>query len=360
MFKKKYDTMRVFLIIPTLKQGGAERVISILANNFSQLEYEVHLILLAQTEDFYSINEEVIIHRLGFQNRNVFQKKISELNTFIKLRKLMKQHRPETILSFMDKYNVLTILSSSFLNLKVFVSDRSNPKKKIDPALQYLKNLTYKYATGIVAQTFLAQETLFSSTKNSNIKVIPNPLKEIKVFPEIIKENIILNIGRLTEEKGQKYLIEAFSKLDKPNWKLVILGDGELRQDLETQILELNLNDKVVLAGSVKNVDEYFARASIFAFSSVSEGFPNALVEAMASGLPCVSFDCDAGPRDIIRDKENGFLIGLRDVNAMASTLNFLCDNAELRKKMGDKASNIIYELKSSKITQEYLDFFNQ
>ncbi len=353
---------KLFLIIPTLKQGGAERVMSELANSFVQNRCitEVHLVLLAKSDDFYEVDKKVIIHRLGFENTGRIEKILSEFKTLLRLRKLYKKHRPDAVLSFMEKYNAFTIIASSFLGLRVFVSDRSNPNKKISSNLKLLKRLTYKHASGIIAQTSLAKEVLFETTKNSNIRVIHNPLKQIKPLPSIQKEKIILNAGRMVEEKGQKYLIEAFSKLKANDWKLVILGDGKLRPELEKQISKLNLTHKVLLPGTVQNIDEWMARSSIFAFPSISEGFPNALVEAMAFGLPCVSFNCDAGPSDLINNNKNGYLIGTKDVAALASKLNELCSNEELRTQLGNEAKKISTKLDAQKITQEYLAFFKQ
>ena len=161
----------------------------------------------------------------------------------------------------------------------------------------------------------------------------------------------------MVTEKGQKYLIESFSKINHLDWTLVILGDGPLRNELESQIELLNLKERVILLGTVNNVDEWLARASIFAFSSISEGFPNSLSEAMSAGLPCVSFDCDAGPRDLIIDGLNGFLVPLKDVFEFSKKINQLILNPDLRLSIGQEASSIGTRLDSTKIAHEYLRF---
>lgn len=116
--------MKIFLVIPTLKQGGAERVMAELANEFAKQNHEVHLILLVSSEDFYSIDNSVTIHRLGFVNRGKFRRTFDEMKVLFKLRSLLSFHRPDATLSFMDKYNVLTLLASCSLKLKVFVSNK--------------------------------------------------------------------------------------------------------------------------------------------------------------------------------------------------------------------------------------------
>ena len=348
---------KIFLIIPTLKQGGAERVISELANYFSDNGIELHLVLLANAKDFYTVNPNITVHRLGFVNDGRLKKILSELQVFIKIRLLLKKHRPDAVLSFMDKYNIFTILASRFLDLHVFVSDRSNPKLKLPLLLFILKKTTYRYATGIIAQTSLAKEIIESFTGNKNVRLISNPVKQVQLFPEIPREKIIINIGRMVPEKGQKYLIQAFAKLDVEDWQLVILGDGPLREDLEKQVILLGLTDKVVMPGAVNDIDGWLARSSIFAFSSISEGFPNALVEAMAAGLPCISFDCDAGPRDIIEHGINGFLVEEKNISALVQTIEDLINTPTLTTVVSKNAKFVRDNYSVNSIGQQYLDF---
>jgi len=169
--------MKIVLVISTLNPGGAERVMCELANEFSLENNEVHLVLLVKSVQFFKVSDSVTIHELGFENRNVLYKIYDVIKTFIRLRRLLKKEKPNMVLSFMSKYNVFTLLASRFLKLRVFVSDRNNPKKEIPFFINYLRNRTYKHASGIVAQTNLAMEILEKSTKNKNIRVIPNPVK---------------------------------------------------------------------------------------------------------------------------------------------------------------------------------------
>lgn len=349
--------MKLFIIIPTLKQGGAERVSSELASHFSNKGVEVHLVLLAQADNFYEVANSVHIHRLGFVNHGKLKKVISEIKVFFKLRSLLRQYKPDSVLSFMDKFNIFTILASLFLNLKVFISDRSNPNLKLSPLLLISKKILYPLSYGIIAQTTLAKDTLLGITNHNNIVVIPNPVKEVRLFPNIKKEKIILNVGRLVDEKGQKYLLEAFSKLNLQDWKLVILGDGPLRKDLENLILTLGLTNNVVLPGAVNNIDEWFAKSSIFAFTSISEGFPNALIEAMAAGLPCVSFDCEAGPGDIIENGINGFLVEERNISELVEKIQSLIDDPILSEKISKNAINVRERYNLNSIGSKYFSF---
>lgn len=350
--------MKICLVIPTLKQGGAERVISELANEFVKQGNLVFLIVLAKSNDFYSIDSNVKVFRLDFENKGIIAKIFSEISVFFKVRNLLKKIHPDAILSFMDKYNILVLAASRFLKLKVFVSDRSNPKKKIPLIILFFKKIFYRFATGIIAQTSLAKNILKEITGHANIKVISNPIKIVDLYSEVKREKIILNIGRLVPEKGHKYLIEAFNLLDSNDWKLVIIGEGILRKDIEKQIDNLNLKDKVLLLGTIVDVDIWYAKASIFAFPSISEGFPNALVEAMSAGLPCVSFDCDAGPSDIIQNGINGYLVRTKEVDGLAKILDELINDEELRLNIGLNAMKVKETFDSEKISKEFLTFF--
>lgn len=328
-----------------------------LANFFSDKGNEVHLVLLAESEDFYTVNDSVVIHRLGFENKGAIRKVLSELAVFIKFRRLLKACNPDAVLSFMDKYNVFTIMVSALLGVKVFISDRSNPNIQLQPMMRRLKKITYPHADGVVAQTSLAKSALLRLVHNDNVRVLPNPVTCVQRYPEIPREKLILNVGRLVPEKGQQYLLDAFARLKDADWKLVILGDGPLRGELETRIHELGIGDRVSLPGAVNDVDRWLARASIFAFSSVSEGFPNALVEAMAAGLPCVSFDCDAGPRDIIEHGKNGFLIEEGDVEAFSAALEQLVEDNDLASRIGENAMQARDTYNIESVGQRYFDF---
>lgn len=353
--------MKIAIDATNLKAGGGlSHLKQISKEIFDKEDFEVHLVLLAKSNDFYKVNANVKIHRLGFENKGKLNKVFSELKTFISLRNLLKTHKPDAVLSFMEKYNSFTILASAFLGLRIFVSDRSNPLKKIPKSTEFLRKLTYKYATGIIAQTQFAKNVLSAKTKNKNIRVIPNPVKEIQNYPDIAKENIILNVGRLVPEKGQKYLIEAFLKInEKADWRVVILGDGPLRNQLEEQVKILGLDKQVQFLGAVNNVDEWLAKASIFVFPSISEGFPNALAEAMSAGLPCVSFDCNAGPRDLIENDVNGYLVEVGEVDEITKSMKRLMDDEVRRDQVGLQASKISIRLDKIKICKDYLSFMN-
>ena len=350
---------KLCLITASLKSGGAERVISELANLWAEQGHEIHLVVLSTHQDFYKTSDKIIVHRIGFKNINKIQRLFSEITSFFKLRKLLKKEKPDSVLVFQTKYNILTILAALFTKIPVFVSDRNNPKLKCPFFIKFMRKICYPFAAGAVAQTNEARDFLINKIKCKNVETIPNPIKEI-ALSQTGKEKIILNVGRLVWEKGQKYLINAFAKINVPDWKLVILGEGPLMNDLKKQVETLNLQDRVFFNGATQNVDLWLSKASIFAFSSVPEGFPNALAEAMCAGLPCVSFDCSTGPKDLITDEKNGFLVPLGNEDLFADRLQKLASNSDLRESLGSEAKKIYKNLSKDTIAEKYLDFITQ
>ena len=174
------------------------------------------------------------------------------------------------------------------------------------------------------------------------------------------RKNQIITVGRCVYEKGQHYLIEAFSKIKADDWTLVIVGDGPKRKELETQVLELGLTERVVFTGFQKNVDYYMSESKIFAFTSSSEGFPNALGEAMKAGLVPIAYDCVAGPSDLIEDQAHGFLVPLHQKELFKENLAKLMNSEILRKNLGDQAKIDMEKYTLEKIGNLYYNFIKE
>ena len=202
---------------------------------------------------------------------------------------------------------------------------------------------------------------------------LPVSTDEIKLFSNILdrsnlenvmeniifleKKNIILNVGRLVEQKNQLELIEIFSKCNYKNWVLKIYGSGHLKEEIKNKIIELNLQKHVELNEFTQNIDAVFGQAKIFALPSLYEGFPNALIEAMAHGLPSISYDCHTGPKDIIEDNTNGLLVPLSNKKVFVEKLNSLMGDEHQRMLLSTEAKKVneIYSL--NKISREYYNF---
>jgi glycosyltransferase involved in cell wall biosynthesis len=190
------------------------------------------------------------------------------------------------------------------------------------------------------------------------IRIIPNPLKEID-REEKAEEKFILAAGRLVPQKGMDLLIKAFGKSQaREKWNLVILGEGQELSNLQKLVRENKLNEKVEFKGNRKDIDKFFATASVFVLSSRYEGFPNVLAEAMGAGLPCISFDCDFGPRELIEHQRNGILVETGNVDKLAEKIDELASNKGKRNTMGEEAKKIREKLNMNAIMQQWEEVF--
>jgi glycosyltransferase involved in cell wall biosynthesis len=313
-----------------------------LANYFSKNNFiEVHLIILGKNIKFYDISSNVIVHEPDFYFNNKFRI-FYTLKTIIYLRSKIKTIIPHSILSFGEMYNSFVLVASSFIKVKVFISDRSKPDKNWGWLHNNLRKILYKNAYGIISQTSYSKLFLNKITKHKNIIVIPNPVRN-DGENNLVRKNVIVSVGRLIYSKRIDLLLKIYSEIDRKDFDLWIVGDGPEYENLVQITKELNLSDKVTFWGARKDVHHFYNQAKIFAFTSISEGFPNALLEALASGLPSISFDCIAGPSDLIEDGQNGFLIPELDIETYKSKLNILMTEniyeqlAEKTKKSADK-----------------------
>lgn len=331
--------MKICLISPSLKNGGLERVMSELATYFaSKKEVQVYLILLIRCDKFYSVSEKVQIIEPDFNYKN-YSRVFFTFKILIYLRRTVKKINPSVVLCFGERYNSFAILSLIGTNNSVFVSDRSSPCFRMNLFDRLLKKVLYKISAGIIAQTSLSKEIAKKEINHHNITVIPNPIKKFNHrISTIERENIILNIGRLVRGKNQDKLMNIFASIDDKKWKLIFIGEGQERGYYENYAKELGIEDQVFFVGSQRDFYDYLLKSKIFAFTSESEGFPNALGEAMFFPLASISYDCVAGPKDLIRDGENGFLVPLDDDAVYAEKLKMLMNCEVLRLKFENQA----------------------
>lgn len=363
MSKKKYN---LCITIPSLQAGGMERVMSELLWYFSRKEITIHLLLYGKNRDvFYQIPDNIIIYRPKFTfNNNI--RFIHTLRTLFFLRQQVKKIKPDTILSFGELWNNMVLLSTLGLSFPVYVSDRSQPDKSLGVFHNRLRKWLYPKAKGIILQSEKAKQNFLNNitNRNKNIKVIGNPIRKIVTDKNSIKEKTVLMVGRLIRLKNQDRLIKIFAAIDKPEWNLVLVGYDHLKQKNMEPLKELanslGISDRVVFAGKQTDVDSFYLESSIFAFTSSSEGFPNAIGEAMSAGLPVVAYDCIAGPSEMIVNDVNGFLIPLFDDLMFKEKLLQLMEDEDLRNTMGQNAIKTIEKFDVEVIGEQfYQSIFN-
>ena len=350
----------ICLVIHSLQAGGMERVMAELAGYFAKKEtVKVHLILYGIKRDiFYALPDNVILHKPPFTFDDT-NRKMSSLKTLWFLRTKVKEIKPDAILSFGEYWNNFVLLATLGLRYPVYVSDRSQPDKSLGKMQDILRKILYPFAMGVIAQSGKAKEIYQSLYRHSNITVIGNPIRKISKNELITeRENIVLMVGRLIASKNQDKLIELFVRINKPGWKLVIVGYNHLKQNhkdrLQELIKALNAGDRITLAGKQANVEKYYLESKIFAFTSSSEGFPNVIGEAMSAGLPVVAFDCVAGPSEMIKDNENGFLIPLFDYTLFEEKLAVLMNDDFKRVEFGLHARESIKKFSVENIGEKF------
>jgi GalNAc-alpha-(1->4)-GalNAc-alpha-(1->3)-diNAcBac-PP-undecaprenol alpha-1,4-N-acetyl-D-galactosaminyltransferase len=355
-------TMRLTLVIYSITSGGAERVMSNMANYWAGKGWDITLLTFTEcTSTFYKLDSRIahIPLDIGINSPNAIMAVWNNLKGIRKLRSALVDSKADAIISFLDKTNVVTIISSRGLNIPLIISDRNQRGKSHSHIWQRLCNWTYPFANRVILQTERAKNE-YSSKIQQLISVIPNPVllpeHDKIIIPKTIGERSIIAVGRLERQKGFDLLLNAFAKIkDKhPGWKLTILGEGSLRSEIESLCNQLELTERVYLPGQVKNPYAYLAAADLFVMSSRHEGFPNALCEAMACGLPVISTDCPYGPREIIRDGIDGILVANEDVPALGSAMDYLMSCELEQKNLGIKAQEIIVRFGLDKIMEAW------
>jgi glycosyltransferase involved in cell wall biosynthesis len=346
--------MRLLIYIHSLENGGAERVVANLANYWTSLGWAVTVVTVApRARDFYVLDPGVGRRCLDLTGRGggVLAGVVRTARRARALRRVLRDVQPAVALSAMHTANVVLALAARGLPGVRTVGSEHNfpPKAPMGPIWETLRRHAYGHLHAVVALTHECAHWLERHSHARCVPVIPNPVAwplsqhAPQVSPAIAcapGRQILLGVGRLSEEKNFSTLIAIFARLapTHPDWDLVILGEGPQRAALAAQVHAGALAQRVFLPGSVGNVGDWYAQASLYAMSSHFEGFPNTLVEAMAHGVPAVSFDCDTGPRDIIRHGVDGLLVAPGDADGMASALDRLMRDPHARAGFAQRA----------------------
>ena len=343
--------MRVTLIIFSLSCGGAERVIAIMANYWAEKGWRITLLTFDDGRDppFYDLHPAIMRRPLGIAGHSAtpIQGVVNNLKRLRVLRRAIRESAPQVVLSFMHTTNVRILLATLGLRLPVIVCEQiSLTHSQIGKVWKILRRWTYSRATCLVVLT-QGNLAYFSEAVQRRAHVIPNPAR-LTFGSSIADPNhmakTVVAMGRLEKQKGFDLLQKAFADISPkhPDWLLVIWGEGALRAELEALRDELGLQGRVSFPGLTREPDEKMRRAELFVLSSRYEGFPLVLCEAMASGLPVVSFDCPTGPREIIRDGIDGILVPPGDVRALASAMDRLMYDDSERKRLAVRAAEVV------------------
>ena len=343
--------MKLLFIIASLGSGGAERVLSNLSNYLS-LKHDVTIATFSNEDSFYALDKRVRHIKLNLlkPSSSKLESLKNNLNRFMILKKNIKQIDADVNISFMTQTNILAIWASKFLRKKIIVAERAIYNFYGSKSLNLMRRVSYPFSNYIITQT-IADSTNYEFIKN--LETIYNPILIKSEKRE--KENIVLAVGRFDDNKGFDLLIETFTTLESRGWKLVIAGNGLKEEELLDLVGKLNPKN-VELIGNRKDIFEWYAKSSIFVLSSKKEGFPNVLLEAMASGCAVVAFDCPYGPSEIIVHEKNGLLVENQNREKLASSLQQLIDNEVLRDDLAKEAIKVKEQYAMKKIAKNWED----
>lgn len=328
----KEDNKRITFLIGSMRRGGAERVISILANNYIKRGWNVDIITLLDDSNDYDIDKKVNIIPIC----QVSKSKLYQLPGWIcNIRKHVKENNPDIIVSFIARINIITILSCIGLNKKIIISERNDPKADGRGFLvKILTYMLYPLTNSIIFQTKWAKSCFPKYIQEKGV-IIGNPI-QVNAEKKNSRIKKIVSVGRLEEQKNHKMLINAFKMVYEKNneYRLYIYGEGSLRSKLENQIRNLNLQEVVYLPGNFLDIHERISDAKLFILSSKYEGLSNALLEAMMMGIPCISTNC-AGSNEIIVNGENGILVDLDNTESLSNSICNIIKNEEKMNQLG-------------------------
>ena len=329
---------RIALVIHSLGPGGAERVLTTLAAAWAKRGDAVTIITVASpAADFFGVP-------VGVQRRWLDTERTGgSLARIKKLREEIQAMRPDVVISFVDGINILVLLATAGLGVATVVAERTDPRQHhLSTRNRLLRRMLYPRADALVVQTAGLRSWALGFVRRESAVAIPNPLcsPPLDVPAPGDRQKRVVAIGRLTREKGVDILLHAaaIAVLRHPDWEFWIYGEGPERTSLLQLAERLGIRNSVHFAGLTSEPETVLQHASIFVLPSRYEGFPNALVEAMAAGAAVVAADCASGPAEIIHDGIDGRLVPVEDPHAMASAIGELIRSPAERDRLGTQA----------------------
>ena len=343
--------MRIAFVIYSLAAGGAERVASTIINHWVSAGEQVTLVTFDLVEkDFYRIDARVKRIALGLTSESKNRREFisNNLRRVQSLRALFRSSEFDVVVSFIDKTNVLVLLATLGMGVPVIVSEHIDPRKhSVGRVTAGLRFVLYPSARAIVVLTAGIRQWARRIVRKDAIYVIPNPIGEQFLGSHgsngTSAHHTVVAMGRMEPQKGFDRLLTAFAKCAEkhPEWTLRIVGEGAERPRLHALAAKLGLESRIRLDTVTKEPEKVFRDSDLFVLSSRYEGFPMVLLEAMACGLPVISFDCPSGPREMIREGIDGVLVPPDDVEALAKAMDSLMGAQQERRRLAARAVEV-------------------
>jgi len=348
--------MKILFITSSLSSGGAERVLSTLANHWSKKGWNIDVFILSTEKKFYPLNDNI---KLYHSKKHYDNSILNYTRQLLDIRKTIQKVQPTIIISFLDLMNISTLIASIGIQIPILISERNNFDTLKGKHWRILRRLSYPFSSGMVVQSSYDFKQ-YDYVKSKQI--IANPLDEKLLLDVSLKdkEKYIIAVGSLTHQKGFDMLIEALANIEMKEWKCLILGEGEERDNLNAQIHQHQLENHVQLMGEKKEIFNYYKKASIFVLSSRYEGFPNVLNEAMAHGCTAVAFNCKTGPSEMISHEENGLIADAENIQDLTLNINKAMKNPTLRETIFYNAIKNREKNSLTKIAHQWEEYLNE
>lgn len=354
---------KVLIVGPNVGMGGVERASANYANLLAESGWQVTYLALIPDERFFQLLSAVRFLEGPPYNRQ----HMAILKTMQHIRQAVQSEQPSVILAFTKFYAALANLALVLTPYRVVVLERSSPLYVWPRQVEWFTRLSFflKKCAGVISQTTMAAQYHQRYYRSPRLLVLPNPVNPM-VLPDPLpsKEKWILLVGRLHDDcKGFDRFMHVLDQLQFPDeeWKVVFAGGSRAEAYYLLRLLRDPAKaERITFLGKVEDLALVYSKSAIFVIPSRSEGFPNALCEAMAAGLPCVSFDFVAGPCDLIEHGVNGFLVEEGNITGMANELEKLMADADLRLRIGQQASQITHRLSYASIRKRLNEFFTR
>lgn len=347
---------KVSFVITDMSSGGAERVMSLIANYFVEKNIDIQILAIKSDKVIYSLDDRICFKFLGVYKNNIFK-------FLARIYKIRKETRDsDVIISFLWHCNVYTILATLFTNKKIIISERSDPKKEMRGKFRFFKwfrNLCYYAADKIVFQTEDARRYYRGSLYDKGI-IIPNPISSN--LPKVFRgqrEKKLVAACRLTGQKNVSMMIKAFSNIynEFPEYSLYIYGEGEEKKALEKIVEERKMSGAIKFLGFSNDIINEISKAKLFLTSSNFEGISNSMLEALAMGIPVVATDCPVGgAKQFIRSEINGELVPMEDIESFQIAIKKILLDDNYWIKLSNNAVNIREEISIKKIGDKWID----
>ena len=351
--------MRVVFLSFLKGFGGAKRQNVLLAKELALKGHDVIILSLSVDNNLYDLGDNIQYEFIPDRKRGLFK----IIKRYVDIKKRLKELRPDLTVSFWYQPMYLCAMMSKKITGKLVYSERTDPgDAKYKGWLGIVRKITLPRIDGFVFQSKGAQRYFPLSVRKKST-IISNPVFiKAEDYPDVQKRRkAIVTVGRLHPQKNHRLLIEAFSEVASqfPDYVLEIYGDGELKEELQKQIMSLRLNNRVFLKGTSKQVFDLIYDSEIFVLSSDYEGVPNSLLEALALGIPCISTDCrPGGARELIEDGVNGIVVPLNDKDELAAAMIKLLSDKQLAMKYSIKRIDTINKHNPERIYNQWEKYF--